>query len=645
MQTPFTDLKATELSEQKINKLFVAPRNIDRLYTPNATFVEGQRGTGKTMLMRWIDGHPRCDDNGNIQFLGVYLRFDRQVFGIDSLGQEKNHGLFAHYLTIRLIEALLERLQTVFQEEQPTCFNALIKEIQLTFFDESSDRNKSFDELLDYIDRKRRQVIQYLNNPTMAQEPTICDYAGCFDRMIRVLHSESKMENMTVLFLLDEFENINPTQQSVVNGMIKAAEYGYTFKVFHRPHGFENAQVLSSKEYLKERDDYTVLDFYEDIIGGDENFPHFIRQMVEIRLREYYKSKFGEMSEEYKTADYDISKYLEVLSIDEEFTQYNKRTYLQKVRKRIDSELHSQYMLSEAEYTSVAEFLDSISSDVFKLRLFLSMLLKRTGKKPSLAIANEIAKNFEQNTTQYKNWVHNYKTAILYQVCYENKASKVISGFSQMLAISNGIARHVLNVLHYTFLTQDGEKLYRSFSPDVQSVAFRKVAGIVYSNIRSIPNVGKEVEALILYIGTVFEYFHRDQHIKKWEVSHFSIASLGTCDKKETEQLNQVIDAALTWGILTERNRTKAKKYHEFVLGQTEYLLSPILSVYFCISWRRKQKCAFTIDELYKATFGDDVDELKRMLNTRYGMISLCEDSGQEWNKFDYPEGNVYESY
>ncbi len=645
MQTPFTDLKATELSEQKIDKLFVPPKNIERLYTPNATFVEGQRGTGKTMLMRWIGGHPRYDGSGNIQFLGVYLRFDRQVFGIDSLGQEKNCGLFAHYLTIRLMEALLERLQSVFREEQPICFSALIKEIHLTFFDESFDRSKSFDELLAFIDGKRREVIRHLNNPKTVQEPTVCDYAGCFDRVVKILHSEPKMEDTTVLFLLDEFENINPTQQSVVNGMIKAAEYGYTFKVFHRPHGFENAQVLSSKEYLKERDDYTVLDFYEDIIGGDESFPHFIKKMVEIRLREYYKSKFGEMSEEYKTADYDISKYLEVLSVDEEFAQHNKRSYLDKVRKRIDSELYSQSTFSETEYTSVAVFLDSISSNVFKLRLFLAILMKKAGKKPSLTIAYEIAKNFEQNTTQYKNWVHNYKTAILYQVCYENKASKMISGFSQMLAISNGIARHVLNVLHYTFLTQDGEKLYQTFSPNIQSMAFRKVAGIVYSNIRSIPNVGKEVEALILYIGTVFGYFHRDQHIKKWEVSHFSITSTGICDEKETEKLNQVIDAALTWGILIERNRTKAKNYHEFVWGQTEYLLSPILSVYFCISWRRKQKCTFSIDELYKAAFGDDVDELKKMLNARYGMISLCEDSGQEWNKFDCPEGNTYESY
>lgn len=644
MQTPFTDLKATELSEQKIDKLFVPPKNIERLYTANATFVEGQRGTGKTMLMRWIGGHPRYDSSGNIQFLGVYLRFDRQVFGIDSLGQEKSHGLFAHYLTIRLIDAFLERLQTVFCEERPACSNALIEEVHRTFFDESPDRSKSLDEVLDYIDRKRREVIRHLNNPRMVQEPIICDYAGCFDRMIKILHSEPKMEDMTVLFLLDEFENINPIQQSVVNGMIKAAEYGYTFKVFHRPRGLENAQVLSSKEYLKERDDYTVLDFYEDIIGGDEHFPHFIKQMVEIRLREYYKSKFGEMSEEYKAAAYDITKYLDVLSVDEEFARYNKRSYLDRVRKRIDSELYDQSMLSGAEYASVAEFVDSISSDVFKLRLFLAILKKKAGKKTSLAIAYEVAKNFEQNTKLYQGWVHNYKTAILYQVCYENKALKAISGFSQVLAVSNGIARHVLNVLHYTFLDQDGEKLYQAFSPDVQSKAFRKVASIVYSNIRSIPNVGKKVEALILYIGTVFGYFHRDQCIQKWEVSHFSISSVGTYDKKEAEKLDKVIDAALIWGILTERNRTKAKKYHEFVLGQTEYLLSPILAVYFHTSWRRKQKCTFSINELYKAAFLDDVDELKMILTKKYGTISLSEDSDQEWNKFDYPEGNAYES-
>lgn len=54
METPFAEYKATELSLEQLQEYFVEPRYISRMYSNNVSFIIGQRGTGKTTLLKHL---------------------------------------------------------------------------------------------------------------------------------------------------------------------------------------------------------------------------------------------------------------------------------------------------------------------------------------------------------------------------------------------------------------------------------------------------------------------------------------------------------------------------------------------------------------------------------------------------------------
>lgn len=591
MLTPFSDFKTTEISLENINEYFVKPQNMHLVFTPNATFIEGQRGTGKTMLMRYIENNPQCDANGMYEYMGVYFRFDRFVFGIKKLSESKD--LFYHLLTISLFCLLTERLKGILADGSFVAMNKYVGEICHTFFDDNEciEQITDFDRLLDYLENKRLELMKHLRNSKRVERPIICDYGTCFSRVINAIRSEKIFSKITVLFLFDEFENLNSEQQAMINGMIKSAENGFTYKVFHRPFGRESSQVLDSREYLKERDDYTVMDLYKDIIGGDKCFREFVKQIIRVRLKVYYRTS----GVDYCEKELEIEKYLENLTVEEEFQKLSNEKYIGKLKQ----EIHEA--LSTEERIELSDFLCSMSNDVFQLRLYKSLIAKNADKLSPIEIAN----HFIQNTDKYKNWVHNYRIAILYLAYHENGEKRCIAGFDQIIQISDGIVRYVLNILHYTFINQKAGKKYVQFSAEEQSSAISKVAVIAFDDIINIPNVGRKVSDLIRYFGEIFQWYHQDEMLRKWETNHVTIHDSVGLDHGKYEELQNVLLAAVTWGQLSCQQATKMKSKKDFALRDTAYCLHPIFSVFFNISWRKKQKCEVSAVELYQVLFED----------------------------------------
>lgn len=616
MLTPFSNFKTTELSNKEINDYFVAPRNIRLIFSKQVAFVEGQRGSGKTMLMRYIDSNAQRDCNGRLEYLGVYLRFDRFVFGIDSLSEI---NLFYQQVIISLISTLTERIKTIMKNRLISSFNMYAQEVAKTFYDESTIIAESYDDLLHYIESQRVALTKHLRNPRRIPCPFICDYATCLGRLVRALRQDDTFKNVTVLLLFDEYENLNSKQQSAVNGMIKAAEEGYTYKVFHRPFGIASARVLSGREYLKERDDYLMIDFYQDIIGGDRYFAEFTHEVIRKRLQGYYDAKKIQYSEK----DLEIDNYLETKSISEELQDLSSDDYVKRLCKEIEATLSSG--IKQSELDGAMKFVEELSDDILRLRLF-GVLLKKKQKSQEKSWPMAIIYHFQQQTAQYKNWVHNYKIAVLYLMYHERNRRRCIAGIDQILSVSDGIIRYVLNILHYTFFTFDERAIYPCFPASTQSEAVEKVAEIAFDDMINIPNTGHEISELIQYIGEVFTWYHRDPLLKKWEVNHFTIKDTATLKPREYQEIQDIVKTALTWGMLSAREATKMKSKTDFALQNAAYCLHPIFAVHFNLSWRRKQKCDFSLYELYSILYGNP-EVKQKMRKARYAEATGTEEA------------------
>lgn len=600
MQTPFSDFKTSEMSIEKIEEVFTAPANIDQIYSPNAMFITGQRGSGKTMFMRYVENHPKIEKE-KIEYIGVYWRFDRMIYASTSFC---DCDLFIHHLIITFLSRLVNRLDSIYKQYDKKFqhFAELSDAVCETFFDNTT-KCSSFDELAKYLEKHRFATMRYIRNPLRAEYPLICDYSDCLLRITDVLHQEQWLVNLKILFLLDEYENLNIKQRQAVNGLIKSASYGYTFKVFHRPINLDT-RVLDSDEHLMEQHDIMSKDFYEEILGGDDYYPIFLANLVEKRLELYYKSN-GIM---YSKDDLDINRYLTPIDVTNEFSEFTKKP------RCIDRIMKSITDILPSRNDEVLSFLGCISTDVFKLRLFQSILQKHliNGKEKdpaNLIIAKNIISEFNTNSKLYKGWVENYKFAVLYLLCFENQTKKQTAGWEQILNISNGIARHVINILHYTFEKDSAEtpKIFKSFSPEEQTEATYKVASKLYEDIIRVPVFGKAELSLIQYYGTIFQLCHKDTTIKKWEVNHFVISQSGEkAEQEKMQKTDQLLDAAITWGHISKKKVTKAKNKSELAADLSEYHLHPLISVYFGISWRSKQRYATTYQELYDSAYEND---------------------------------------
>lgn len=647
MQNPFSDFKTNEMSIEKIQEFFTTPQFIDNIYTPNAMFITGQRGCGKTMFMRYVENNPRIKDD-KVEYVGIYLRFDRLVYGSQAFCDMESE-LFLHHLIITLLQRLVNRLS--FLDDKYGVKLERISEfaevICTTFFDEKTKCN-TLEEVSKYLEKQRSSTMMFVRNPKRVKMPLICDYSYCFARVAEQLQKERLYSNITLLFLLDEYENLNSKHRQAVNGLIKSASYGYTFKVFHRPILLDT-QVLDSEEHLMEQHDIMATDFYDEIIGGDIYYPGFMSKLVGKRLQLYYDAN----NILYDPEDLDIKKYLLAINVNEEFDEIQKkRNCVNKIKKSLKE-------LVGNDNEQALDLIDELSNDVFKLRLLQSMIEKRLGstsKRYSLDrqdAVNQVVGEFRSHSKRYKGWIENYRHAILYLLCFENQCKKQTAGWEQILSISSGIVRHVINILHYTFAKDspgDG-KQFKCFSTEEQTEAVSAVAKKLYEDIIHVPVVGKAELAMIQYYGMLFQLCHKDTTIKKWEVNHFVICKqgdqFGLVGAKQ-DKVDNVLDAAITWGHILKRKATKAKSFKELSANLSEYQIHPLLSVYFGVSWRRKQRYDTTHEEVYVAAYEEnlrqayfknaakkilgDYDEMKINLDELYAQQMFI---GQDFNGAD----------
>lgn len=55
MRCPFSDYKAPEISEENQKYYFVKPQYFSKLLDTHASFIFGERGSGKTTILKYLE--------------------------------------------------------------------------------------------------------------------------------------------------------------------------------------------------------------------------------------------------------------------------------------------------------------------------------------------------------------------------------------------------------------------------------------------------------------------------------------------------------------------------------------------------------------------------------------------------------------
>lgn len=605
MNTPFIDFKATEISPEKQKRYFVEPVHIEKLISPKASLIFGERGSGKTTILKYLE--KTFNHSDDFEYIGVYYRFETanvKALNNSELTTEQNILAFSQSLVAiigKLLCDILEEIKRdkgiIFERETIIC-QKMVEDIELP-----GEKNiNNFEQLEKILEKIRKKTLINLQNGK-----SICylDYTTFIFEFCEELRKEKIFSDTCFCLLFDEYENLTYTEQRVVNSFIKASSYFLTYKVCMRPEGFLTKDTVAEREQLIVGHDYEEFDYVHDIVGTEKQIKEHLRRICANRLEYFYKHH----QIQYEDNDLNIDSYLDIVN---EITDISSQDRIKEYKDELRENLKGMFPSKTDDINKI--------EDVFDLKL-VSILREKNYS------GEEIFGNINELTEQYKNWVHNYEQNILFQIISECEQTKKYCGFNTIIKLSNSNARTVLEILHYSFGDHnESKKVYGKVNVKRQTDAINRVANSFFEQIDFIPVNGYKAKNLANALGNLFAEFLRDKRAKKFETNSFSIKTTKLLEEAKIDELKAVLHDAIMWGVLLPSKANKIKNLGDIVFDGRDYTLHPILAPYFKISYRKRQKCELKDIDTYAMmypTSSKEIRTISRDIQEEYIQLEL----------------------
>lgn len=575
MKTPFRDFKATEIPPDLQEKYFVKPQHIDLLISDKSTFIYGERGSGKTTALRYLEKYFNLEKSS--EYVGVYFRFEssymKSLFNQD-ISMDDNIEGFSQILSLILCKQLclnlleIQKLNPISKKDEISICDSVLE----LFIEDSLESPRDLEGLRRFLDKIRIRLMRDLRKGDVN---FYFSYPELLKKFAMALREISYFQNTCICILFDEYENLTFTQQKVINSLVKDSSYYLTYKICLRPDGFHTRETLAEHEQLIETHDFIHYDYVKKIIGDFSEVKALILDMCKSRLKYFYDTEKIEINDD----DLDIENYLEVKSAEEEIEELGDAAELRTEIIQEISFLENPYVENRAKKID----------NIIDLVLFNALLKKNTGLS-----ANQIVDEFLSKGEKYKNWMHNYKTNVVYMILDFYEKNKLLCGIDKIIRISHNNARQILRILHNAFgeseQTVEG-RTYGKISAERQTESIKAVSDNYFEEIRFIPINGPYISNLVNAAGRLFRSCLLDESMKKFEVNHFSIKASNQLTEENRSLIEQIFRDAVMWGILISERSNKERNPGDMAYSNKDYILNPLLSPYFSISYRKKQKC------------------------------------------------------
>jgi hypothetical protein len=184
----------------------------------------------------------------------------------------------AQELIIQIIESLFSELAYCIGNRLITCDSyaerSLAEASDSLLFDTATDRAISLEHLLDKLGDSHKRVAAFIRRRFIYSErPTVPVATFDLEQLKRVAklvrrHIPAVKDSMFAI-LLDEYENLFPYQQRIVNGLVKLGPPDFSIKVAKKFASGDTSGTTTGQE-LQETHDYTRLPLVYDVENVDE---------------------------------------------------------------------------------------------------------------------------------------------------------------------------------------------------------------------------------------------------------------------------------------------------------------------------------------------------------------------------------------
>lgn len=286
-----------------VNNTFIEPINFAMATEPGNTIIEGHRGSGKSMILRYLSYEAQSKRNfkerWDENYTGIYLKLKCSVTNTTTQeffkGNKKQWIIyFMTYVNLLIGEEIIRTLEKAKENEDVTIDSEedFVSEIIYLFFASVSSisKEKKLKNLLLMIKKMRNELAQ--KHFSEYDLPT--DFLEQLVSSIKEYVKDWADKNFYIL--LDEYDNLDDAQQSVVNTLIKNRSFSYKVGVKL----FEMSYEDISGKLLEKNNDYTYVSTDRFDFGPHsplyEEFEGFARNVANKRLDAYnYKNTIDEL--------------------------------------------------------------------------------------------------------------------------------------------------------------------------------------------------------------------------------------------------------------------------------------------------------------------------------------------------------------
>lgn len=383
-----------------------------------------------------------------------------------------------------------------------------------------------------------------------------------------------------------------------------------------RPDGLKTSQTMGA-EYVRETDDIRTIDLNELILENREDYYKYALDVCKKRMELFYKK-----NDLNNISNIQFEKLFEKYTEEQEFD-----LIFGKIGTKLNEDIQKFILEINLKNPEIEKYLYNNYFDFLICRL---MYLKNK-KKESFEKVVEHVWNKDQ---KYIEAVGNYKNALIYYLCLRFSLQKNYSGFNTLVNISGGTLRYLLELCNEIFERAASDYNFNYEEPDIISAKIQTEAVMLVSSkrvnqISAIPQIGLNMRTFVISLGKIYRIFHRDDKIAKFEPNHFSIK---TSKASIDEDILLFLKECVMRGVLLKKRNNKNKSTYMISADEYLYMLHPIYTPSFQISWRRKQKAEFDLMEL-KVLVSNDSKEINNVIR-KYQRKYLTEDT--DMPKWDY---------
>ncbi|WP_187979559.1 ORC-CDC6 family AAA ATPase [Pseudomonas oryzihabitans] len=616
---------------------FVIPRFFRKvdLISTMPTRLEGGRGSGKTMLLRYLSYNSQFSPNRSdipddaTDRIGLYWKADTQFLRLmqkRGLDNESWLPVFDHYLNLKLS---LEVLSSIIAISESSYRKIDFHHIESSYLEGIED--------FGFQSKKFRAVAREINSRIVKTELAIQNIHG-IDRLEKLPISFLRFIVSSVISIfpclkdtvysvyIDEYENLLDYQQRVINTLIKGSEPPLIFNIAIKLNGMSETLTLSD-EKLENRADYTIVNL--DKLINENSFEIFVAEIFLKKLTEASPS----IAKDLKI---DLSGCSDASQLDKRHTvkhEENCRILIEKIfpgrtHQDLADEIFStpryfNKVVTEIERALTQKSTKHLTANDFilynhkKATVVCTSLLYRKNLTPDQVLAElEKLKSGEANKfNNQTDWEHNNFIGCYLRIIRANKASSTFySGFDVYSALSGGNVRHFLELCKSAFSLIDDSALSESFTVDrkLQHLAARNTSDELIKEIHRFTPLGSQLSNFVKAIGKIFQLCQDRDTQSETEVTHFGI-------KEEisplTEEDDRFFKEAEKWGVLKAIESTKNKSSAS--AATYDYVLNPIYAPFFLISYRKGRKIEIEASALRKMYISGEAainNDLRRSL-------------------------------